>query len=168
MKDIIGYEGLYEINESGEVFSKITTASRRKGKLKPYVNVGGYLRVNLYNLSGSPTKKYIHRLVAEAYLENPGNLPAVNHISADKQDNSIENLEWCDAKYNIAESRRLKLQKDKRVVAISEISYEIKKYDSIKDAAIDLAGKRHAFQYLRKKYGDSFNYNEWKIEVMPT
>lgn len=167
MKDIKGYEGLYEISETGEVFSKVTTASRRKGKLKPFVNVGGYLRVNLYDISGNPTKKYIHRLVAEAYIPNPHGFPAVNHISANKQDNSINNLEWCDAEYNIRESRKLGLQKDRKTVATSKVSGEVRTYLSLKDAAMDITGKRHGFWYLRKKYGDLFYYNEWRIEVMP-
>jgi ATP-dependent Lon protease len=108
-----------------------------------------------------------YRLVAAAFLPNPGNLPAVNHINADKSNNSVENLEWCDAEYNIAESRRLGLQNDKKVKVLSILTGEVRFYDRIKDAATNLAGKEWAFRILRQKYGDTFFYGEWKVEVMP-
>lgn len=167
MKEIKGYEGLYAIDENGNVWSLVHNSSRRKKKLKPYVNTGGYLRVNLYDESGIVKKHYVHRLVAQAFLPNPEGLPAVNHISANKKDNSVGNLEWCDAKYNIAESRRLGLQKDKEVQAVSIITGELKTYSNIKKAAMDLAGKDWAFQYLRQRHGNEFFYGEWRIEVMP-
>lgn len=167
MKEIKGYEGLYAVDHQGNVWSVVHNSSRRKKKLKPYVNTGGYLRVNLYDINGKVTKCYVHRLVAKAYLPNPHNLPDVNHKSANKKDNSVENLEWCDAKYNIAESRRLGLQKDKKVQALSIITGEFKSYNNIKDAATDITGKNWAFQYLRQKYGNEFFYGEWRIEVMP-
>jgi len=166
MKEIKGYEGLYAVDEKGNVYSLLHNSSRRKGKLKPYINTGGYLRVNLYDSKGKVKKYYVHRLVASAYLPNENNYPAVNHISANKADNSVENLEWCTAKYNIAESRKLGLQKDKKVQAFSIITGEVKKYNSIKEAAKDIAGKDWAFHYKRKRLGDEFYHDEWRIEVM--
>jgi hypothetical protein len=49
---------------------------------------------------GVQYKKAVHRLVAEAFIPNPGNLPEINHIDEDKQNNRVDNLEWCDRKYN--------------------------------------------------------------------
>jgi len=168
LKDINSYGGLYAVDHYGHVWSLKHTSSRREGLKKPYVNTGGYLRVNLYDEQGRAKKHYVHRLVAQTFLPNPEGYPAVNHISANKSDNSLSNLEWCDAKYNIAESRRLGLQKDMRVSAFSVNTGESRSYKRLKDAATDLADKPWAFNFLRKKQGNNFNFCEWRIEVMPT
>ncbi len=95
MKDIKGYEGLYAITADGQVWSY-----RSQRYLTPSPNANGYLRVNLYK-DKKPKNKFIHRLVAAAYIPNPNNLPEINHISEDKTDNKVENLEWCDRIYNL-------------------------------------------------------------------
>lgn len=93
-KDIEGYEGLYAITVDGRVWSYKT-----KKFLSPAVNGGGYLRVSL--VKDKKQKSYFaHRLVAAAFIPNPLGLPQVNHINEIKDDNRVENLEWCDSKYN--------------------------------------------------------------------
>ena len=94
MKDIKGYEGLYAITTEGDVWSY-----KKKMFLVPWDNGEGYLRVSL--CKDRERKIYlIHRLVAEAYIPNPDNLPQVNHKDENKANNCLQNLEWCDAKYN--------------------------------------------------------------------
>ena len=95
MKDIKGYEGLYAITPEGEVWSY-----RRKKFLKTVANKVGYFYVNLC-INGNHTSYATHRLVAEAYISNPENLPEINHKDENKANNCLQNLEWCDAKYNI-------------------------------------------------------------------
>ena len=94
MKDIKNYEGIYGITSCGKVWSY-----RRKKFLKPKDNGNGYLQVILYK---DKEKKscYVHRLVAEAYIPNNENLPQINHKDENKTNNCLQNLEWCDAKYN--------------------------------------------------------------------
>ena len=102
MKDILGYEGLYAITSCGKVWSY-----RSKKFLKPDKKNSGYLQVGLHK--DSEQKKYlVHRLVAEAYLPNPNNLPCVNHKDENKENNALPNLEWCDRSYNINYGNRNK------------------------------------------------------------
>ena len=92
-KEIKGFEGLYTIDEDGNVYS-----IRSKIYLKPRKR-GDYFYVGLHK-SGSTTNKDIHRLVAEAFLNNPNNLPCVNHKDENKTNNNVNNLEWCSYEYN--------------------------------------------------------------------
>lgn len=93
-KDVINYEN-YIIFDDGKVYSK-----NRNKFLKPIKNRYGYLGIFLYK-HGKQVHKFIHRLVAQAFLPNPNNLPQVNHKDENPTNNCVENLEWCDAKYNI-------------------------------------------------------------------
>ena len=94
MKDIKNYEGLYGITSCGKVWSY-----RNECFLKPLVDKDGYLFVHLYK-DGKMKNCYVHRLVAMAYIPNPENLPQINHRDENKTNNCLQNLEWCDAKYN--------------------------------------------------------------------
>ena len=95
MRDIKNYEGLYAVTPEGEVYGY-----KRRRFLKPQCEKNGYLRVNLYK-DGKMKHYCVHRLVAEAYLPNTENLPQVNHKDENKANNCLQNLEWCDSKYNI-------------------------------------------------------------------
>ena len=88
MKDIENYEGLYAVTSCGKVWSY-----KSKRFLRPYANTDGYQRISLCK-NGEVKKYYIHRLVAEAYLPNPENLPQVDHIDNDKTHNYLNNLQW--------------------------------------------------------------------------
>ena len=93
-RDIPGYEGLYEVSNLGRVRSLETERI-----LKPSKNTWGYLFVSLYK-NGIKKAVRIHRLVALAFIPNPDNLPCINHKDEDKTNNTVDNLEWCDDKYN--------------------------------------------------------------------
>ena len=94
MKDIIGYEGLYAVASCGQVWSY-----RSKKFLSPSRDKDGYLQVLLYK-DGEKQAKKIHRLVAEAYIENPENKPVVHHKDEAKNHNWLNNLEWATVKEN--------------------------------------------------------------------
>ena len=93
-KDIQGYEGKYQISNLGNVYSLITNKI-----LKPGLTLDGYYQVNLYK-NGVKKHLYIHRLVAQSFLDNPNNYPIINHKDENPMNNIYSNLEWCDKKYN--------------------------------------------------------------------
>lgn len=95
-KPVVGYEGLYEVSNTGEVRSLF----RYKKLLKPTVARNGYCAVELFK-NKKRKRILVHRLVALAFIPNPDNLPMVNHKDETRDNNCVENLEWCTAKYNM-------------------------------------------------------------------
>lgn len=99
-KDVLHYEGLYEVSNFGRVRNKET--KKIKEQISNYnrkSDKGGYMTVELWK-NNQGKKEYVHRLVALAFVPNPDNLPQVNHKDEVKTNNVPENLEWCDCKYN--------------------------------------------------------------------
>ncbi|MHB0992648.1 MAG: HNH endonuclease [Burkholderiales bacterium] len=89
---IPGFEGSYEANRDGEIRN-----AKSLRILKPKFAGAGYRQVCL----GAGSYRYVHRLVALCFLPNPCGFPQVNHLDGDKNNNSAENLEWCNAKENL-------------------------------------------------------------------
>lgn len=110
-KDICEYKGIYQVSNCGRVkrlaYEIKNPAPRANGSvlkfkehlLTPRKITHGYLSIMLYK-KGKPKNYKIHRLVAQAFIPNPDNLPEVNHKDEDKTNNCVDNLEWCTHKYN--------------------------------------------------------------------
>ena len=94
-KDIKGYEGNYQISNKGRIWSVLS-----QRYLKPQHDNCGYYRIQLTAKNGKRKMEKVHRLVAINFIDNPDNLPEVNHINHIRDDNRIENLEWCNHKEN--------------------------------------------------------------------
>lgn len=107
MKQIIGYEGLYKIDQNGNIFSEDReytnslgrTYNLKQQRIKPINHNTGYCVVRLSKDKQAKTIR-LHRLIAENLIPNPLNKPYVNHIDGDKRNNHPSNLEWCTAKEN--------------------------------------------------------------------
>ena len=154
MKDIVGYEGLYAVTSCGKIYSY-----RRKKFLKPDINASGYLKVGL-SKDGQRKKYFIHRLVAEAYIPNPEGLPQVNHKDENTENNCLQNLEWCDPKYNANYGTR----NDKIKKPILQYDLEgnfIKEWPSTTDVGKEfIKGINHC---LRGRQKTAYNYI-WKYK----
>ena len=107
-KPVVGFEGLYEVSNTGKVRSvdRIVPsrwpcgAKMRGVMLTPQTSHKGYKTVVLHK-NNQYHQKQVHRLVAEAFIENPDGLPQVNHIDTDKANNNVSNLEWISGTDNM-------------------------------------------------------------------
>ncbi len=113
-KDIPNFDGKYQVSNMGNVRSIARTIIRRNGRkqqieskmLVSRKSGCGYLYVTLHNEGKKETIR-VHRLVASLFLKNPNNLPVVNHKDENKQNNNVDNLEWCTQQYNIMYSKNI-------------------------------------------------------------
>lgn len=92
-------KGLYQVSSFGRVKGP-------KGIMTPSKTAKGYLRVCL-SIDGKQVEEKVHRLVAEAFIANPDDLPQVNHIDGNKENNRAENLEWCTNQQNMIHCRQV-------------------------------------------------------------
>lgn len=123
--DIKNYEGLYQISNLGRVKSVLNDII-----MKPKLEKNGYYRVGIRKNKIIKTFA-VHRLVAEAFIPNPDNLPQIDHIDRDKYNNSVTNLRWCTGLQNT------KWACDKKVYQYTKDGLFIKEYESITEAAKD-------------------------------
>ena len=142
-KEIKGHDGAYLIGSNGKVFNQ------RTGKyLKPIKGSNGYYHVTL--CYGKKEDCMIHRLVAEAFLPNADNLPQVNHKDENKLNNSVENLEWCTAKYNVNYGKGA-LQRNSPVLQIDSAGNVVRQWNSIKEASEELGIKAQGISRVCRK-----------------
>lgn len=143
-KPVKEYEGYYEVDQFGRVFSvdrvvSVNDNGRQYNKplkakqMKQSVHTKGYKTVALTK-DGKTKTMFVHRIVAEAFIENKDGLPMVNHKDEDKTNNFVENLEWCTNEYNLkygtARKRQAKSIKGKKHTEEhnAKISASLKRY----------------------------------------
>ena len=146
--DMIGYEGLYQVSNLGEVRALPKPGYKKGGILKQSKDKHGYMRIRLSKNNQKSTVS-IHRAVALAFIPNPENKSCVNHIDGNKSNNHVSNLEWVSYKENIEHADRTGLfdwdeSLRKAVEAARFVERKNKKrimrsdgviYESIEDAA---------------------------------
>lgn len=130
-KSIDGFPN-YLVSNLGNVFSLNTGKN-----LKAFKRKDNRLQVMLYDVYNKHCAFTIHRLVALAFIPNPDNLPQVNHKDEDPTNNIVDNLEWCNAEYNINYGTRNKRQSktiSKPVIQLNSDGKCVGEYKSIKEA----------------------------------
>lgn len=140
--DISGFNGEYQISTYGRVKSIKNGSSKI---LRGCINKqNGYIYIGLCK-DGSVTRTTIHRLVAEAFIQNPHNLPCVNHKDENKENNNVDNLEWCSYQYNLTygtHTDRAKETRKKNGTDTLLYEYSIKNRTYITQRTREVKGKR--------------------------
>ena len=150
-KDIEGYEGLYQVSNTGVVRSLDRYVPHKKFGQKyceghimaTHIINSGYVRVNL--CKGNRYKSFsVHRLVALAFIENPKGLPEVNHIDENKENNNVNNLEWVTKEQNEKHGTKKVRGAEKKKIKVLQYSVDgkfLKEWASATDAEMCIAGK---------------------------
>lgn len=158
-RNIKGYEN-YQVSNCGRVKSLNYNKTGKERILKAGNN-NGYLFVYLCK-NGRKKKHWIHRLVAQAFIDNPDNLPCVNHKDENPSNNCIENLEWCNHIYNInyGTAPQRMSQNHKKVVYQYSLDGElIAEYPSVKEAAQQLGySKGNLSNACTGRYETAYGY----------
>lgn len=159
-RDIKGYEGLYAVNENGEVKAlgrKVKHGNhyytRKEQLMALTINEKGYLRVRL-SKNGEAKTYRVHRIVAETFIPNPNNYKEVNRIDENKANNNYKNLEWCSREYNIEHSIKSGRFKIRKVSQYDLNGNFIKTYKSVSEAERETSiPKSHICKSILGRYG---------------
>jgi hypothetical protein len=145
---------MYEVNTEGQV--------RRKAQiLKPGSIPSGHLTVALCRGKGKPKSMYVHRLVAQAFLDNPDSKPLVNHKNGNPKDNRITNLEWTTYSENVAHGYRSngrRVKTELKVLAVDDNGEAVMSFRSGADAAKMLGVTTHAIWSAVQRQGKCKGY----------
>lgn len=160
-KDIPGYEGKYQVSNLGNVIA-LNYAKSKKAKYLKQWDSRGYKYVVLYNKIKNKYNSYnIHRLVALLFLENPENLPEVNHKDENPSNNHVDNLEWCSHKYNMnygTNRKRMGIKHWKSVNCYDLYGNFIKSYKSMTETKNDGFNLTGVFNCCRGKQQSHHGY----------
>ncbi len=119
----------------------------RNNKLSVTTNKNGYCSVET-NIDGKRKRYYVHRLVAKAFLLNPNDYTDVNHVDGNKQNNHVNNLEWCSRSHNLKHAYKLGLKKSvSQILTIEDVRY-------IKENPKNMS---------RKELAEKFEVSYWTI-----
>jgi hypothetical protein len=179
-KDIEECEG-YQVSNLGRIRSVDrvvhvgnrwggVNARRYKGKLiTTFAYPNGYMAF-VYKKEGKVFKNFlIHRLVAQAFIPNPDNLPQINHKNEQRDDNRVDNLEWCTCVYNIMynnRSKRVAIANGKPIEQLSMDGHLIREFPSIREAARFVIGDMKSIRMCCKKDTMTHYYKgyRWKFK----
>ena len=152
---VVGYEGLYEVTDTGEVWS-----IRSKKFMTLSTGKDGVVRVSL-SCNGKDRAYTVHRLVATAFIHNPENKPQIDHIDGNKQNNRVTNLRWCTNAENQAyrEGQGNSGNKEKAKI----VTWGVLTFPSIHAAAKYIASIRGSKEETVRKELKAARYGERKL-----
>ncbi len=165
-KDVIGHEGLYQVSNFGNVKSldrivnKLNSISYlRKGKICTQSKSNlGYMTVG-FTINNKKVNKYVHKLVAEAFITNENNYPQVNHMDCDKTNNRMYNLEWCTNSQNHIHASKNGLNK----LHLHRVAYsgeESGRSLLTKEQVLEIKKIYIPYKYSAKKLSKEYNVSE--------
>lgn len=165
-KPVVGYEGKYEVSNLGNVDSLNyhKTCVRKRIVLSESDN--GYLRAALAK-EGKTKHKLVHRIVARAFIPNPNNFPYINHKDENKKNNCVENLEWCDQKYNINYGTGLKRRAESQSQPVIQMSIDgvfIERFNSMSEAANKVGTDSYSISLVCKGVHKTSKGYRWRFE----
>lgn len=152
-RDIDGFDGRYQISDYGRVFSKFKNG-HTKVTSGYTANAMGYRKMRLYRDDGSATTRYVHQLVAEAFVDNPFGRKVINHIDSNPANNHYSNLEWCTQAENMQHAKAA--NRMNRIGCIVRDPSTDTYYLSIRDAASVAGIKPNSLLYGFRRHGGNY------------
>lgn len=173
-KDILGFEGLYQVSSFDRIKSlpKIGSGGHLNCIiLKPNTIKDGYLAVSLYKDKKKYSKK-VHQLVAIAFVPNPNSYSQINHKDEDKTNNHVNNLEWCDSSYNNNYGKQSRLNRISRGAIrgrkVQQLSLDgtlLKEWDSIRGIERELGFKNsNIIRCCKGIASEAYNF-KWRYKT---
>ena len=165
-KDVVEFEGLYQVSNFGNVKSLDRIVNKpngvsylRKGKICTQSKSNlGYMTVG-FTVNNKKVNKYVHRLVAEAFITNMNDYPQVNHIDCDKTNNRMYNLEWCTNSQNHIHASKNGLNK----LHLHRVAYSGEENGRsllTKEQVLEIKQKYIPYKYSAKKLSKEYNVSE--------
>jgi len=154
-KDVVGYENLFQVSNKGHLFSKRTNKI-----LSQFITKKGYCVVST-RFGGRKGKNKVfrmHVLVAQAFLNNPNNYPIVNHKDSNKQNNNVNNLEWCTHQQNTLHAIAAGTVNGTRMAELSKLSRKLsfEQIKEFKENYIPL-DRQYGMRSFARKFGVAHN-----------
>lgn len=181
-KDIRGYEGLYQVSNLGRIKStspglKFVKGSPSELIMKQSLSSSGYLHVQLYK-AHVPATVLVHKVVAQAFIDNPEGKPEVNHIDSDRTNNRVSNLEWATKSENMKHSfnrgyhvspmlnrKGAMNTNSKKIIQYDLSGNEIRRWTGIAEAARSIGCNPSSISACLCGYNKTCKGHVWKYET---
>jgi len=160
IKPVRGYEGKYEVSNTGRIFSLNYHSTGRRQEMKLQTNRIGYVKIML-SKNGETKLISVHRIVAEAFVPNPLNLPEVNHDDGIKSNNNDWNLIWCTQPDNQRHAFKIGL-KDKKGEAHHNAKLINENIIEIRQSSLSIERLAIKFNVNPATIYDVLNHRTWK------
>ena len=133
LKEAVGFEGLYFVSDDGCLYNQ--KMKKHKQHIHP---ITGYCQ-QILRKNGKTYMRYMHRLVAEAFIPNPDHLREVNHKDGNKLNNAVSNLEWVSRSQNMKHSYETGLRPTTKIAAYTKSGEFVRAFQSEREA-VDFCG----------------------------